>query len=264
MTKNELTMVLCAYKESPYLEDAAKSLAQQTEKIQMILATSTPSDYLKQIAEKYNMEYCVNPVSGGGIAADWEFAVSCAKTEWVTIAHQDDIYFPDYAASVMERLRKQPEALIVFTDYCDLSNGEYLWGRGYLLVKRLLLWAYYLRSSWGNKFFKRLPLCLGNAISCPSVTYNVKKIGTLQFERSFSVNLDWAMWLSLVEKPGKFSFIPKCLMAHRIHEGAETCVAVLDQRRYNEDLRIFSRLWGDSVGKLLLKFYSKGYLTEEK
>jgi glycosyltransferase involved in cell wall biosynthesis len=253
------TFAICAYKESPYLEDVVRSVLKQTIPVEILIATSTPSAYIENIAEKYNIPYFVNPQKDGGIATDWEFAVSCASTDYVAIAHQDDIYFPDYAAAVVERLRKQPESLIVFTDYCDLSNGKYLWGRGYLLVKRLLLWAYYLRSSWGNKFFKRLPLCLGNAISCPSVTYNVRKIGTLQFDRSFSVNLDWAMWLSLVEKPGKFSFIPKCLMAHRIHEGAETSVAILDQRRYNEDLRIFSQLWGSSVGKILLKFYQRSY-----
>ena len=49
------TFVICAYKESPYLEACIRSLKKQTVASAICLATSTPSDYLKNICEKYDM-----------------------------------------------------------------------------------------------------------------------------------------------------------------------------------------------------------------
>ena len=116
----ELTMVLCAYGDNPFLEDSLKSLARQTVPVRMIVATSTPSAYIEMLAAKYGADYRVNPERGGGIAADWEFAADCAETPYVTIAHQDDIYFSEYAARVLRAFEKAPDSQIVFTDYCDL------------------------------------------------------------------------------------------------------------------------------------------------
>ena len=255
----ELTMVLCAYKESPFLEEAILSLKKQRVPVKIILATSTPGDFLKDLTERYGIEYFINPVKGGGIASDWEFAVSCVKTKYATIAHQDDIYFPEYAEKVLKKLKQEPESLIVFTNYCDRVGNENLINRGYLKIKRLLLWAYYFKSSWKLRLFKLLPLCFGNAICCPAVTYNLEKTGPLRFDRSFSVNLDWAEWLAFAGMKGAFSYIKEVCMAHRIDETTETSAAIGDNRRYNEDLRIFTSLWGKIIANLLIKFYSKSY-----
>lgn len=263
MHDRELTMALCAYKQSPFLAAAAESLAKQTVPVKVIVATSTPSDHVKDIAGNYGWDYCVNPVSGGGIASDWEFAVSCASTPYVAIAHQDDIYFPEYAERVLAAFRRYPESQIVFTDYCDLAEGQYLRNRGYLRVKRLLLWAYYWKHSWKLGLFKRLPLCFGNAICCPSVAYHVSKIGPLRFDREFSVNLDWAKWLELSAQDGAFSYIPACLMAHRIDSTTETSAAITDHRRFDEDMRIFTKIWGKRTAKWLMRFYAKSYQMAE-
>jgi len=259
MLKNELTMAICAYGESAYLEEAVRSVSSQTVPIKLLIATSTPSEFIENIAKKYNVEYHVNPVRGGGIAADWEFAVSCAKTEFVTIAHQDDVYFPEYARLVLSSFQSHPDTLIVFTDYCDLANGKYLGNRGYLWIKRLLLWPFYLKRTWRMKAVKKLVLCFGNSICCPSVSYNLGKLGELRFDRSYSVNLDWAKWVELANASGAFSYRRKRLMAHRIDESTETSAAIHDNRRYNEDLRIFISLWGESIAKFLMKFYSRSY-----
>ena len=252
-------MAICAYGQSAYLEEAILSLKNQTASVKLLLATSTPSDFIENLARKYDLEYHINPVRGGGIAADWEFAVSCAQTEYVTIAHQDDIYFPEYAEMTHQAFQKNPNSLIVFTDYCDLVKGEYLFNRSYLWIKRLLLWPYSLKSSWKSKLMKRSALSFGNAICCPSVTYNIRKLGVLQFDRSYSVNLDWAKWLELSSLNGNFTYINKRLMAHRIDESTETSAAVQDNRRYNEDLRILSSIWGKTIAKFLMIFYSKSY-----
>ena len=98
MTKEHVntnhTFAICAYKESPYLEECITSLMEQTVKSEIFIATSTPNKYIDNIAAKYNLKVYVNE-GESGITQDWNFAYSKVQTDYVTIAHQDDKYAPD-------------------------------------------------------------------------------------------------------------------------------------------------------------------------
>lgn len=61
---NEHTFAVCAYKESPYLEECIESLKGQSVRSNILIATSTPNEYIKNIAEKNNIPYFIN--EGGG------------------------------------------------------------------------------------------------------------------------------------------------------------------------------------------------------
>ena len=92
------------------------------------------------------------------------------------------------------------------------------------------------------KMDEKSALVFGNAICCPSVTFRQTGEKPICFDNTFSVNLDWAMWLKLAEKPGAFVYIPEMMMAHRIAESMETANAIKDNRRYEDDFRIFETL----------------------
>lgn len=261
--KNLFTFAICAYKNSPYLESAILSAKSQSIPVDIFIATSTPSDYIRNIAQKHNIPCYENPVCAG-IASDWNFAISMVKTPYAAIMHQDDIYFPEYAERVVHGLMRSQDTLIAFTDYGDLmSDGKIHANRLYLHVKRLLLWSFYLKRHHFSRFWKRSALVFGNAICCPAVSYNVKKLKSVEFDTSFQVNLDWAKWLSLADEPGAFVFVPKVLMAHRISNSMETASAIADSRRYNEDFRIFESIWGKKLASLLMKFYKKSYFANK-
>lgn len=57
---NDHTFAICAYKESPYLEECIKSLKNQTIKSNILIATSTPNELYKGIADKYAIPYYIN------------------------------------------------------------------------------------------------------------------------------------------------------------------------------------------------------------
>ena len=97
------TFVICAYKESPYLGSCIRSVLSQNMQGNVCLTTSTPNQYIAALAQKYQIPVYVNPVSEG-IAADWNFAVANAKTALVTLAHQDDRYFPEYTEKEMSHM----------------------------------------------------------------------------------------------------------------------------------------------------------------
>ena len=50
------TFVICAYKESPYLEECVESLKNQEQQSNILMVTSTPNEYIEKISRKYGIE----------------------------------------------------------------------------------------------------------------------------------------------------------------------------------------------------------------
>ena len=48
------SFVICAYKESPFLEECIQSLEKQTVKSTIKMVTSTPNEYIADMAKKHN------------------------------------------------------------------------------------------------------------------------------------------------------------------------------------------------------------------
>ena len=137
----------------------------------------------------------------------------------------------------------------------DVVRGD----RFYLWIKRFLLLPFYGKHAIGSRFFKEWSLRFGNAICCPAVTYHLSNLPGLRFDEEFTVNLDWAMWLTLAARRGTFVYLPERLMQHRISDAMETSSAIADRRRYREDQKIFDALWPRPIARLLMHFYAKNY-----
>ena len=110
------SFAVMAYKDSPYLPDCLDSLKNQTVGSDIYIATSTPSLYIDETAKKYGIKiFATDP--GQGIAHDWNFSLSIAKTKYVTLAHQDDLYNSNYTRLCIKAAEKFNDTLICFTDY---------------------------------------------------------------------------------------------------------------------------------------------------
>ena len=117
------TFVICAYQESTYLEDCVKSLYNQTVSSKLLMVTSTPNEFIKDIADKYEIELRIN--SGKkGIVNDWNFAYSQADTQYITIAHQDDVYAKTYTEIMIKEMERAEKPLIGFTDYAEIRENQ--------------------------------------------------------------------------------------------------------------------------------------------
>ena len=128
------TFAICAYKESPFLEECILSLLDQTVPSTIIIVTATDNAYIRNLADKYH-ELHINH-GETGITQDWMFAYRSAKTELMTIAHQDDTYDRFYTETVLQKLSEAKKPLIAFTDYGELRNGKTVTRNPLLNVKR--------------------------------------------------------------------------------------------------------------------------------
>ena len=236
------TFVVLAYKESSYLEECIKSVLNQKYPSKVVIATSTPNQYIENIADKYSLAIKVNPNPGKGIGYDFDFAVSCGETELTTVAHQDDIYDYEYSDCIVKAYLKNPNSLIVFSDYYEIRD------KGNIYSKKI--------SS--TKFGKRLSLRFGNSICCPAVTFVIDNIKSEDiFKCDFVCDVDWFAWEKLSLKDGKFTFVNNPLMGHRVHEESTTTEIINDRIRTKEDLVMFQKFWPKFISNLINKFYVK-------
>ena len=163
------TFVVCAYKESQYLEECIQSVLNQNVKSKVIISTGTPNSYIKEIAEKYKLQLFVNP-NPSSLASDWNFAMSCAETELITLAHQDDVYEKGYSENIWKAYNKSKNPIILFSDYAELRDGKIVLKNKLLTVKRIMLSPLKLSGLWNSRFVRRRILSFGSAICCPAVT----------------------------------------------------------------------------------------------
>lgn len=252
MMNNNHTFAICAYKESNYLEDCIKSLLNQTIKTNIIISTSTPNEHIKKLAEKYNIKLHIN-TGKSGIGEDWNFAVSCVDTKYVTIAHQDDIYEPKYVEEILNNITD--DTVIAFTDYGELRSGEKINKSKLLKIKRIMLFP--LKIFKSSKFIRKLSLAFGNSICCPSVTLNIEKVGKPPFKIGLKSNLDWDTWFEYTKIKGEFIYISKILMYHRIHEESTTSSTIENNIRQEEDYIMYRKFWPKWVANILIRHYTK-------
>ena len=265
------TFAVCAYKDSPYLEECLRSVTSQTVKSEVICCTSTPSSYIRELTARYQVPLYVRD-GASNIREDWMFAYGKAQGRFVTIAHQDDRYRSDYAEKLLKAWKKYPDLLLFASDYLTIrmteKEGEMkaipepfnmVW-----LVKKILRLPLRFHFLADRTWIKRSSVWFGNSICCPSCTYNKEQIGDDMFHSEYDFALDWDNLYELAGKKGRFICSEKPLIAYRVHAAAATKACIEDNRRPADEMAMFRKMWPDWMVKILMHFYRKAYKEYEK
>lgn len=256
------TFVICAYKESQYLEECVQSLLAQTVQSKIILITSTPNKWIEQIVEKYQLVYYVNR-GESGIVQDWNFGYSKAETDFITLAHQDDVYESEYTEKMLEAMNGKKRPLIAFCDYGEIRDGKKTLDVKMLKIKRLMLLPLRFAPFQNSKWVRRRILSFGDPICCPSVTFAKDNLPEPIFSVKFRSDEDWQAWERLSRMKGSFIYVYQPLMYHRIHEESETSIIIGDNVRTKEDYEMFCMFWPKPIAKVLTRFYASSQKSNE-
>ncbi len=92
------------------------------------------------------------------------------------------------------------ETLIAYSDYQEVKEGVAIPLTSNLKIKQLMLRTMAMFPKW--KFWRNRVLAFGNPISCPAVTYNLKKLNDFKFNEEMKVSLDWFAWYQIAQKMG--------------------------------------------------------------
>lgn len=254
------TFSVCAYGESEYLERCIQSLKNQTVQSDIIICTSTPCDYITRIAEKYDLNLYVRD-GKSDIKDDWNFAYNTAKTDYVTVAHQDDEYDSQYVCSLLKKAKKyRGDFLMYYPGYRPIKDGQITTDINCRL--RAVLRAPMCIPVFANcRFMKKASLSLGNSICCPGVTYNKKKLGKDVFTSKLKFNIDWDTFLKLAQMKGRFLYDKRPLVYYRVHDGATSKEFIENHNRVKEDTIMFRKFWPKPVAAFIMRFYKKAYDT---
>lgn len=254
----EHTFVVMAHGNSPFLPECLDSLLFQTVPSTICMATSTPSEYLREQAGRIGVPlYVTEPDCG--IAHDWNFALRQARTKYATLAHQDDLYAPAYTEKCLAAAKRYNNTLICFTDYTELIGTLERQTNLMLIVKRCMLHFFMPFRRIRRRFWKTRLLSFGCPVAAPAVFYQLDNLRDFEFSPAFSVNMDWDAWSRIAQLDGYFVFVPDKLMKHRIHPDSATTRGIAAMRRQEEDGRMFARFWPAPVARLLLRCYSLSY-----
>lgn len=266
------TFAVCAYQDSPYLEACFSSLREQSIKTDIICCTSTPSEYIINLTNEYQIPLYIRD-GKSNIREDWLFAWEKAEGELVTIAHQDDRYGKNYVKTVLESYQKYQDMTVFMSDYVTLKTN-FIKERNEIqtkmerynkvwLVKKVLrlpLRFYFLTD---RRFVKRSALMFGNSVCCPSCTYNKRLIRGELFQSKFDFALDWDNLYELAGQEGRFICSERPLLAYRVHEGATTKACIKDHRRMTDEIAMFEKMWPKPMVRFLMHYYKKAYQEYE-
>ena len=260
MSEFSHTFAICAYKESEYLEECILSLKAQTYPTNIIMTTSTPNDHIRNLADKYGIPLSIRE-GKSDIRDDWNFAYDAAETDWVTVAHQDDRYHPDYALELKNKVSAMAHPIAFVTDYLPLKNGQAGPRDINSKIRRLLRTPIKNERRAGSKFWKRRILAFGNSICAPTVTYNKAELGSSFFTSEYKFNIDWDTFLKLADIEGQLAYVDRPLTYYRVHDGATSKEFIENHLREKDDEAMFLKFHPAWMVKLIMVFYRKAYDT---
>lgn len=254
-TEKDHTFVICAYKENPYLENTVSTLLKQSVKSKIMLSTSTPNDHIKNICDKYNIPFVINPAPHLA-GDDWNYGYDHADTKLVTLVHQDDLYSKDFLKETLHALNRAKNPLLSFTDYYELKKGKKESRNLLLNIKRVMNYPLSKKRLQSSKWLRKRLLGLGDAICCPSVTFVKEQLGDTIFDMKYKNSCDYKTWVDLADRDGSFVYIPTKLLAHRIYAESATTLNLSENIRQKEDLEILSTLWPRPIAYVINKVYA--------
>ncbi len=253
------TFAICAYKESPYLEECIQSLLNQSVKSNVILVSSTKNKHIDSLAKKYKLDIYYRE-GKSDIQDDWNYGVEMATTELVTVAHQDDVYDEFYLENILNNYTGKE--LMISAENFFLKDGKSIADKN-LIIKKMIKTPLRIPGFANIRWIRKLTLAFGNTINCPSVTYNKWLLGEPIFTSDLKFALDWDTFYKIYSMKGKIKYIPIKLISFRIHDGATTASWIKNSTRQIEDTMMFRKFWPNFLVKMIMKFYVKCYEVYE-
>ena len=121
------SVVIPAYNGAKYIERTLLSVINQTRKPdEIIVHDDNSSDETRAICEKYasKISYYLNDDGPSGFVNGWNRAVQFAKGDYISILHQDDIFYPTFLEEAENALHQNPDIRHLFAvcDYIDETD----------------------------------------------------------------------------------------------------------------------------------------------
>ena len=242
------TFVILAYKESDDLEDCIKSVLKQSVKSNIVIATSTPNDFITDLAREYGIGIMINDKESNK-GSDYNFALSTFNTKLITIVHQDDFYNRNYAKEVINCYEKNKDANLIFTDYYEIHKDVMVKHNWTLFKKRLMIWPLKYRFFQNKKHYKKRCLSHGQCFCTSSVTFVRDKGIKNFFPEDLKYYNDWQGFINFAKKNTRMVYLNKKLVGYRIYDKEINMDMIIEKEN------ILKQFWNKKIIDFLYKKY---------
>ena len=240
------TFVILAYHESDDLEECIKSVINQSVKSNVVIATSTPNDYIIDLASQYSLGVMINKAKSNK-GRDYNFSVNSFDTELITIAHQDDLYDRNYTKDILKAYEKNKDAAIIFTDNYEIYNDKKIKHSKKLFWRRYFLFPLRFRLFQNRVFFKIRSLRREKYICTSSITFVKNNITEEIFPTNLKYDNDWQGLIDLAKKKTRFVYLKDFLVGYRVEEKK------INKKKIEEDKKILQSLYPNWYYKMFVE-----------
>ncbi|MBK9283699.1 MAG: glycosyltransferase [Sphingobacteriaceae bacterium] len=202
---NFISVILPVYNGEKYLREAIESVLNQTYRnFELIIVNDGSTDQSLSIIHSFsdNRIICVNNQQNAGLIEVLNQGISLAKGEFIARMDADDICMPERFKMQMEVFEKNPEVVLVSSDYFQMEDGHLALSSGFIESDEL-----------------KTVLLFSPGMAHPTV---VLRNSFQQNQKPYDINFihaeDYKLWIDLSEQ-GKFYNIPLPLLKYRTHTG---------------------------------------------
>jgi len=236
-----LTVVIPVHNGARYLPETICSLQAQTLRdFRLLCIDDASDDDSAAVIETAGVELMPNE-RRLGLAKTWNRAVALADSEYLVLAHQDDVYDPAYAETMLDAIASLPRAFAVHCKVRTIDDG----GRAIAHPA-----AVFKERFWpdGNRVEREPALELamlqrGNYVVAPTVMFRRSAVLCIgPFDERYEFVTDWEYWMRGVLAGFTLGGVPSRLVAFRRHEQTATRAHERTLRRYEEELDLLRRI----------------------
>jgi glycosyltransferase involved in cell wall biosynthesis len=237
MSRPTATVIIPCWNGERHLADTIRSwLIQSHGDFDLILLDDASEDRSVAIAREVAGDsiQIVQNEESKGLASNWNHAFSLAETDYVCLAHQDDLYDPRYLQTMLDHLEEYPSAGLIHCQARTINEDGTVFHSPIERFK-LRFWEHMKNMDRGNVYRR---LFHGNFICCPSIVYRRQVHSRVRgFDTSLSFCSDWDYSFRVLLAGMDIAAVPETLISYRRHRSNATRNHVASLNRYKEEMR---------------------------
>jgi GT2 family glycosyltransferase len=212
-------------------------LAQTRQDFELLLVDDASSDGSIELArevagERVQVHRNAAPL---GIGGNWNRCVELARAPFVCLAHQDDVYEPEYVARMLAALDARPDAGMAHCRAAAIDAD----GRAMPSAAERFKAHFWRQSPGKDRAAHYERLWRGNFIVCPSMCFRTDALRvTGPFRTDLCFALDWEYSFRLLRAGFGIVDVHEVLLHYRRHDGAATAAANRTRTRLHEELQV--------------------------
>lgn len=237
---NRVTVAIPTYEGARFLGETLQSLrAQSLTDFDLIVLDDASSDDTVRVAESHGVRVERN-AQRLGLAANWNRAIALCTTDYLVIAHQDDVYEREFLATMLPLLESHPRAIAA---HCKASTIDEH-GRATAHPASLYKDRFWPRDARVVERDDELAILRqGNYVIAPSAMLRMSLVRQRgPFDARFAFVTDWEYWLRALLAGHTIVGLAERLLRFRRHEATATRASERTLQRYDEELTLLREL----------------------